>query len=158
MRRRPPRSTRTDTLCPYTTLLRSGLERVELQLALAHDLRRLRGPVEEHRHQPAVLELGARVPHRCAALHQHVAPGTAGGHEPEVVTVTGQAGALQGITGQDLGAIFEHFRGDAPRHRHARAADLGDLTHDGAHGVLEPGLVELLAGLRSCRERVCRYV
>src|SRR3546814_12110891 len=24
MRRRPPRSTRTDTLCPYTTLFRSG--------------------------------------------------------------------------------------------------------------------------------------
>src|SRR3546814_16225520 len=25
MERRPPRSTRTDTLCPYTTLFRSGL-------------------------------------------------------------------------------------------------------------------------------------
>src|SRR3546814_17454206 len=27
MRRRPPRSTRTDTLFPYTTLVRSGIER-----------------------------------------------------------------------------------------------------------------------------------
>src|SRR3546814_2579995 len=27
MRRRPPRSTRTDTLFPYTTLVRSGVER-----------------------------------------------------------------------------------------------------------------------------------
>src|SRR3546814_13185593 len=27
MRRRPPRSTRTDTLCPYTTLFRSVVER-----------------------------------------------------------------------------------------------------------------------------------
>src|SRR3546814_11001304 len=27
MIRRPPRSTRTDTLCPYTALVRSGLER-----------------------------------------------------------------------------------------------------------------------------------
>src|SRR3546814_477462 len=26
MRRRPPRSTRTDTLCPYTTLFRSGID------------------------------------------------------------------------------------------------------------------------------------
>src|SRR3546814_4721177 len=26
MRRRPPRSTRTDTLCPYTTLFRSGVD------------------------------------------------------------------------------------------------------------------------------------
>src|SRR3546814_7771432 len=131
MRRRPPRSTRTDTLCPYTTLLRSGLERVELQLALAHDLRRLRGPVEEHRHQPAVLELGARVPHRCAALHQHVAPGTAGGHEPEVVTVTGQAGALQGITGQDLGAIFEHFRGDRSEEHTSELQSLMRISYAG---------------------------
>src|SRR3546814_9523820 len=29
MRRRPPRSTRTDTLFPYTTLFRSGLLRAE---------------------------------------------------------------------------------------------------------------------------------
>src|SRR3546814_15565173 len=29
MIRRPPRSTRTDTLFPYTTLFRSGVERVE---------------------------------------------------------------------------------------------------------------------------------
>src|SRR3546814_9095024 len=29
MIRRPPRSTRTDTLCPYTTLFRSRLERIE---------------------------------------------------------------------------------------------------------------------------------
>src|SRR3546814_8029251 len=27
MRRRPPRSTRTDTLCPYTTLFRSAIPR-----------------------------------------------------------------------------------------------------------------------------------
>src|SRR3546814_9146237 len=30
MRRRPPRSTRADTLCPYTTLFRSGLRRLRL--------------------------------------------------------------------------------------------------------------------------------
>src|SRR3546814_2817631 len=30
MRRRPPRSTRTDTLCPYTTLFRSGPIRADL--------------------------------------------------------------------------------------------------------------------------------
>src|SRR3546814_3394000 len=53
MIRRPPRSTRTDTLFPYTTLVRSVGERVQ-QRGLAHvraahhgDLRRRRGkPVE----------------------------------------------------------------------------------------------------------------
>src|SRR3546814_10072091 len=33
MIRRPPRSTRTDTLCPYTTLFRSGLFGAELAYA-----------------------------------------------------------------------------------------------------------------------------
>src|SRR3546814_18090438 len=37
MRRRPPRSTRTDTLCPYTTLFRSEqLQRQRLQLRGGH--------------------------------------------------------------------------------------------------------------------------
>src|SRR3546814_7119061 len=34
MIRRPPRSTRTDTLCPYTTLFRSLLDNVHAQKAL----------------------------------------------------------------------------------------------------------------------------
>src|SRR3546814_959420 len=43
MRRRPPRSTRTDTLCPYTTRFRSdlvlvGVEIQEQLLHLVHDL------------------------------------------------------------------------------------------------------------------------
>src|SRR3546814_10661256 len=47
MRRRPPRSTRTDTLCPYTTLFRSSLlgeEEAELE---AEELNRVEG-VGEH--------------------------------------------------------------------------------------------------------------
>src|SRR3546814_11812983 len=32
MRRRPPRSTRTDTLFPYTTLVRSAITQVEIAL------------------------------------------------------------------------------------------------------------------------------
>src|SRR3546814_7586087 len=40
MMRRPPRSTRTDTLCPYTTLFRSGRSRLHHQgPALHHRLR-----------------------------------------------------------------------------------------------------------------------
>src|SRR3546814_20011771 len=36
MRRRPPRSTRTDTLFPYTTLFRSGPGAVPYQLCVGH--------------------------------------------------------------------------------------------------------------------------
>src|SRR3546814_16476860 len=36
MIRRPPRSTRTDTLCPYTTLFRSGLS-IETAAGERHD-------------------------------------------------------------------------------------------------------------------------
>src|SRR3546814_15721423 len=35
MIRRPPRSTRTDTLCPYTTLFRSSAARIEASNDLA---------------------------------------------------------------------------------------------------------------------------
>src|SRR3546814_12550749 len=39
MRRRPPRSTRTDTLCPYTTLFRSFvLDAVREQLELGYEI------------------------------------------------------------------------------------------------------------------------
>src|SRR3546814_21120704 len=46
MKRRPPRSTRTDTLFPYTTLFRSGLN--------ADELARI--------HAPIGLAIGARSP------------------------------------------------------------------------------------------------
>src|SRR3546814_1188053 len=36
MRRRPPRSTRTDTLFPYTTLFRSGVGTAQIVLAGVH--------------------------------------------------------------------------------------------------------------------------
>src|SRR3546814_14497385 len=42
MRRRPPRSTRTDTLFPYTTLFRSPPDRLRLSEALADEVLALR--------------------------------------------------------------------------------------------------------------------
>src|SRR3546814_7423206 len=52
MRRRPPRSTRTDTLFPYTTLFRSRLGPFARALLVprrrAHDLCRKFGRSEEH--------------------------------------------------------------------------------------------------------------
>src|SRR3546814_3029440 len=47
MLRRPPRSTRTDTLVPYTTLFRSALKRLKVTEIAAEDLR-----------QPPVLPIG----------------------------------------------------------------------------------------------------
>src|SRR3546814_7150867 len=44
---RPPRSTRTDTLFPYTTLFRSHAQQVELRLRLPH------GPHHRHPELPA---------------------------------------------------------------------------------------------------------
>src|SRR3546814_20947652 len=50
MLRRPPRSTRTDTLVPYTTLFRSALKRLKVTEIAAEDLR-----------QPPVLPIGLRL-------------------------------------------------------------------------------------------------
>src|SRR3546814_5782450 len=57
MKRRPPRSTLTDTLCPYTTLFRStpepDIDGVPLAIALVHvapgtaDLQNMKHPVQE---------------------------------------------------------------------------------------------------------------
>src|SRR3546814_18453080 len=47
MLRRPPRSTRTDTLVPYTTLFRSALKRLKVTEIAREDLR-----------QPPVLPIG----------------------------------------------------------------------------------------------------
>src|SRR3546814_4234862 len=70
MRRRPPRSTRTDTLFPYTTLFRSGVDRRQL-------LERRDARLHEEGHEAqlhavllleAVLVLGARG-HQGAHVH-----------------------------------------------------------------------------------------
>src|SRR3546814_19158361 len=49
MIRRPPRSTRTDTLFPYTTLFRSGGENVAAEIDHQHGERgRDRGEIDRH--------------------------------------------------------------------------------------------------------------
>src|SRR3546814_2805516 len=48
MIRRPPRSTRTDTLFPYTTLFRSGQNKLGLKNSAAKALPRLSGPKARH--------------------------------------------------------------------------------------------------------------
>src|SRR3546814_15305365 len=51
MRRRPPRSTRTDTLLPYTTLFRSGVD-APRQAEQAGYVHRKEGQVEADEQQP----------------------------------------------------------------------------------------------------------
>src|SRR3546814_7553867 len=54
--RRPPRSTRTDTLFPYTTLFRSGRGRMGMERAADERLTR-----EDMRSKPVVLSIDSRV-------------------------------------------------------------------------------------------------
>src|SRR3546814_7799030 len=73
MIRRPPRSTRTDTLFPYTTLFRSGRD-IALDdvpaLVLSRSARDLGGAMERHR--PAPVEGLLTVLERAVDLHGHL--------------------------------------------------------------------------------------
>src|SRR3546814_11754381 len=64
MIRRPPRSTRTDTLFPYTTLFRSGLSAVD-----APDRRRTAGKRRDRRSAEATGEIGG-LPSASGARHR----------------------------------------------------------------------------------------
>src|SRR3546814_20326132 len=67
MIRRPPRSTRTDTLFPYTTLFRSVLK---FASGLSHDLDSAADP--ERRHDPRDDKIGpsrARTEYACGGEH-----------------------------------------------------------------------------------------
>src|SRR3546814_4440346 len=54
MIRRPPRSTRTDTLFPYTTLFRSGAGRSLVRVMVEPPLVQEAGRLMHRRHSPAV--------------------------------------------------------------------------------------------------------
>src|SRR3546814_6681350 len=86
MIRRPPRSTRTDTLFPYTTLFRSGLAlgRFEQRGALADALfERLVGPAQAALDAAEFGDVGVRG-HEAAAGHRVAADldDAAVGHHP----------------------------------------------------------------------------
>src|SRR3546814_10846684 len=82
MIRPPPRSTRTDTLFPYTTLFRSAgdaVDRFQVVLVVHPQLRPLvdRGDVETEAHVVALQQQAHAVPafreHMAVAIHQFVA-------------------------------------------------------------------------------------
>src|SRR3546814_9692744 len=96
MRRRPPRSTRTDTLLPYTTLFRSAAGRLR---RVAHSWA---GSQRERLGRAVQLQLPGRQPAAVAAL------------EHQVVALGGVDGALAGQRVQADGMIRQR-RGSEPR-------------------------------------------
>src|SRR3546814_4935366 len=58
MIRRPPRSTRTDTLFPYTTLFRSRAQDLSKEPRNVRSLRRLRRPLRRHGDLPRLPRRG----------------------------------------------------------------------------------------------------
>src|SRR3546814_9586568 len=108
MIRRPPRSTRTDTLFPYTTLFRSAL---------------LLNP----RNHPHVAYLAQDRLARDGALAQHDAGRGSGGQiDVDPATEADQADALPG--GDHVARLHEGH--DPPRHK---ARDLGEAD---AHAIM----------------------
>src|SRR3546814_20600863 len=85
MIRRPPRSTRTDTLFPYTTLFRSSRTTWThfLRLRVADDGSGLANPARRARQRGGGVRVRAADPadalHRRRRGHQPAAPGTEGG-------------------------------------------------------------------------------
>src|SRR3546814_20331991 len=65
MIRRPPRSTRTDTLFPYTTLVRSGREQVAVRAQVRRDRVEVGVAIGDQRELPVAGQRGAQ----CLRLH-----------------------------------------------------------------------------------------
>src|SRR3546814_10969824 len=73
MIRRPPRSTRTDTLFPYTTLFRSGLDQVDL-VGNPRDADRQRAPLPSHHAQFLAQRTRHHVRPRKGKARRQIAP------------------------------------------------------------------------------------
>src|SRR3546814_10823708 len=86
MRRRPPRSTRTDTLFPYTTLFRSRLEVLGAVLEVAGDvIAWADAPIDQVVGEAVGVGLQRAVGAPLRAAHERLAiPHRVGGHLPDV--------------------------------------------------------------------------
>src|SRR3546814_13366898 len=136
MIRRPPRSTRTDTLFPYTTLFRSPAHRVR------HTF------FEGQRWFPAQLFLNlGRINGIAMVMARAVS------HKGDLFSIGFSVGA--GIHAVERGT-------DGTNHLNVRllriSADIVGFPWSAPckHGIPRPGRTE--GGRASCRERVCQYV
>src|SRR3546814_20729158 len=104
MIRRPPRSTRTDTLFPYSTLFRSVV--IRLFLELADDISGVFvGPVGEHHHVVALVLEGLGLP---GVDHQRAV-------DPGLFLETGMTVVPVSAVLPDLELIEVHARSDERR-------------------------------------------
>src|SRR3546814_13417933 len=141
MIRRPPRSTRTDTLFPYTTLFRSAAQRG------AHVVRRLAG---EHQPDPAVLLAILDV----AELLLHLVGVLDGlnARDPRLEPANVRVVVLQRVVGEADAAAAIRFD------QRGRGA-LAEAEFDQRRNLRgRASLAVLEIGRASCRERVCQYV
>src|SRR3546814_2046669 len=103
MIRRPPRSTRTDTLCPYTTLFRSLVFLTFFGQPRWAGSEHIRHAVHgDHHDHPDAEDAGQETEAHSHGHHVHPAKGTAGYHPHESPwTMLVPLGVLA------LGAVFE---------------------------------------------------
>src|SRR3546814_9361551 len=127
MIRRPPRSTRTDTLFPYTTLFRSHHGAARRAGAHRPRLRRLHDRLRHRAHRRRVLPRARPLPLLRAARHHHgpgaVDPHGAGGHRRHALGVAPQGLAMQ--------SLLDHLRARLARGGAMTVADYmgAALTH-----------------------------
>src|SRR3546814_4436851 len=145
MRRRPPRSTRTDTLLPYTTLFRSEVtQAVDDACRPEWDPGHLYGPYSH----PNDAEKG-KVEHQHDHHAQQAVPGVHVALEPVVGRAVAES--FQGVV---VGGLFAVKFGPLVKH----------LSNTEKHGrmriavALAFGMMLAEIGRGSCRERVCPYV
>src|SRR3546814_10985889 len=138
MIRRPPRSTRTDTLFPYTTLFRS--DRVVAPEAAANGRRRRGGRMRAALGRLKPLQSPFSVPPADADRPALEEP-----HDKRPVRAGGRAGDR--VEPRDRGGIVDPEL--------ARLQDeAGPVREEAIEVVDQPGQI----GRASCRERVCQSV
>src|SRR3546814_1888045 len=118
MIRRPPRSTRTDTLFPYTTLVRSKMCGIAGRSGIiGREQTRITEPLV---HQPQIEGAGADIVARIMRIRAEVEPaahiGIAGGHELHQPHRTRAAGDRPAIE-HGVAAAFGAHDGDDPGFR-----------------------------------------
>src|SRR3546814_18561675 len=148
MIRRPPRSTRTDTLFPYTTLFRSRLDIARLGIASSESLRRIFHHLVGGRDHLRIDLIGAlRLDHVDEFLDD--------------IDVRSLEHAAAQRAAAFLARTADQRRARGLRFDEPVAADRLQPRRVGEAPVLAPaefarGAAEL--GRASCRERVCQYV
>src|SRR3546814_1851207 len=106
MIRRPPRSTRTDTLFPYTTLFRSHRRRPGLVHVIARD----RDRVEPRHVRGAISDHVRDDPHRRFGHHRHTRRWRSEEHTSELQSLMRISYAVFCLKKKKIGKQIEHMK------------------------------------------------